>query len=171
MSEAYLGEIRLFAGNYAPQGWAKCDGALLRISEYDALFALIGTTYGGDGQVTFALPDLKDRVPAGIGKGFVLGERAGVESVTITNGHLPRHNHPFQVTAAPATTTDPTGNLFGQQTVSGGFYSNDAASPSLAFESNAITAWGTGGEPVNNLMPGLTVTYIISLYGAFPETF
>ncbi len=97
--------------------------------------------------------------------------RPGVESVTITNGHLPRHNHPFQVAAAPATTTDPTGNLFGQQTVSGGFYSNDAASPSLAFESNAITAWGTGGEPVNNLMPGLTVTYIISLYGAFPQTF
>lgn len=170
MSEAYLGEIRLFAGNYAPQGWAKCDGTLLRISDHDALFALIGTTYGGDGQVTFALPDLKDRVPAGIGKGFVLGERAGVESVTITNGNLPRHNHPFQATATPATMTDPNGNLFGQQ-ASSGFYSDDAAAPSQAFESNAITAWGTGGAPVNNLMPSLTVTYIISLYGAFPQTF
>jgi microcystin-dependent protein len=170
MSEAFVGEIRLFAGNFAPRGWAKCDGAILRIDEYETLFTLIGTTYGGDGQITFALPNLSERVPLGTGQGFVLGESGGTESITITNGNLPRHNHPFQATAAMASMTDPTDHLVGQQS-SDGFYRDDSAGGSVPFQSNAITAWGTGGEPVNNLMPSLTMTYIISLYGTYPPIY
>src|SRR5687768_18272954 len=107
MANPYLGEIRLFAGNFAPAGWALCDGRPLPISENDALFTLIGTTYGGDGQETFNLPDLRSRVPVHIGNGVILGETGGVESVTLTVQQTPTHSHPLLGSTALGSSTTP----------------------------------------------------------------
>src|SRR5438105_10732712 len=121
MSSPFVGEIRMFGGNFAPAGWAFCDGALIPISENDTLFNLIGTTYGGDGQETFALPNLQSRVPVHVGPGFALGQSGGTESVTLTAGQIPAHTHPGGVSSAAATASSPAGNVFapGTSTPSG----------------------------------------------------
>src|SRR5436305_13661884 len=111
MAQPYVGEIRMFAGNFAPAGWMFCEGQLLPISEYQTLFQLIGTTYGGDGQSTFALPDLRGRIPLHFGNGFTLAETGGVETVTLTVSQIPAHNHPFLGTNNTATGTAPQSNL------------------------------------------------------------
>src|SRR6266849_818385 len=111
MSQPYVGEIRMFAGNFAPAGWMFCEGQLLPISEYDSLFNLIGTTYGGDGQSTFALPDLRGRLPIHQGGGFTLAENGGVEQVTLSTGQIPAHRHPYLATTNPASTDSPQGNV------------------------------------------------------------
>src|SRR5215471_18916874 len=108
MSQPYLGEIRMFAGNFAPAGWMFCEGQLLPISEYESLFNLIGTTYGGDGQSTFGLPDLRGRVPLHFGNGFTLAETGGVETVTLTVSQIPAHTHTMLASTGAATTADPT---------------------------------------------------------------
>ncbi len=165
MAQPYIGEIRLFAGNFAPAGWQFCNGALLPISEYDTLFALIGTTYGGDGESTFAVPDLQSRVPIHQGNGFVLAETGGVESVTLTPTQIPAHSHPLLATTAPGTSNTPAGNLLAQ-TSSVTPYINDAPTSPMA----AASVGSTGGsQPHNNMQPFLAVTYIISLYGIFPS--
>src|SRR5436309_793108 len=110
MAQPYVGEIRIFAGNFAPAGWMFCQGQLLPISENETLFNLIGTTYGGDGQSTFALPDLQSRVPIHQGNGFTLAETGGVESVTLTVNQIPAHSHPLLGTTTIATATGPGGN-------------------------------------------------------------
>src|SRR5262245_31939321 len=117
MSGPYIGEIRMFAGNFAPVGWAFCNGALIPISQNDALFNLIGTTYGGDGQETFALPNLQSRVPVHVGPGFALGQAAGVETVTLTTCQIPTHGHVPQATSAPgaAATSAPANNVFADE--------------------------------------------------------
>src|ERR1700681_1782571 len=112
MSSPYVGEIRMFGGNFAPAGWAFCNGALIPISENDTLFNLIGTTYGGDGQTTFALPNLQSRVPVHVGFGFALGQLAGAEQVTLTTAQIPAHSHLPQVSSAGAISRDPAGNLW-----------------------------------------------------------
>src|ERR1700746_2563395 len=118
MSQPYVGEIRIFAGNFAPAGWMFCEGQLLPISEYETLFALIGTTYGGDGQSTFALPDLRGRVPVHQGNGtsssFPIGDFGGVESVTLTAGQMPAHSHPMLASSAISTLATPQNNVTGQ---------------------------------------------------------
>src|ERR1041384_8234847 len=114
MAQPYVGEIRMFAGNFAPAGWMFCEGQLLPISEYETLFNLIGTTYGGDGQSTFALPDLRGRIPMHFGNGFPLAETGGVETVTLTVSQIPAHSHALLGSTAAATTLDPTGNIPGQ---------------------------------------------------------
>src|ERR1044071_6682354 len=114
MAQPYVGEIRMFAGNFAPAGWMFCEGQLLPISENETLFQLIGTTYGGDGQSTFALPDLRGRVPIHMGNGFLLAETGGVETVTLTVSQIPAHSHPVLAANSPATGSIPNGALLAQ---------------------------------------------------------
>jgi len=173
MSDCYVGEIRMFAGNFAPAGWAFCDGALLPISENATLFNLIGTTYGGDGQSTFALPDLRGRVPVHSGthpsgRTVILAEQGGAESVTLTVQQLPSHSHSIVASSerGSAAFTNTTG--YPAATVNQGseIYatSNGNAQPMAA---NAITATG-GSQPHDNMAPYLGVNFIISLFGVFP---
>jgi microcystin-dependent protein len=167
MGQPFIGEIRMFAGNFAPAGWAFCDGQLLPISENDALFALLGTTYGGDGQETFALPDLQGRIPVHEGPGYVLGQLGGVESVTLSTGQIPPHNHPLMGSAANATTTSPTNNVPGTSPEVTVFpYGTDNPPTTLA---TASVSPAGGSQPHDNFQPYLCVNFIISLFGIFPS--
>lgn len=169
MSNPYIGEIRIFAGSFAPAGWAFCAGQLMPISENDALFTLIGTTYGGDGQETFGLPDLQGRIPIHQGTGpggfnNVIGEKAGVESVTLSTNQIPQHNHPFLVSQDQGSGTQPTDDSLGSNpTVQ--LYRPGVASQT--FDPSALTPTG-GSQPHENMQPYLVMNYIISLYGIFP---
>lgn len=171
MGEPFIGEIRMFGGNFAPAGWAFCQGQLVPISENDSLFTLIGTTYGGDGQSTFALPDLQSRIPIHAGQGpgitqnYQLGERAGVETVTLTTQQIPIHSHAFIASTAGATQTSPTDQVIaqsGQRAV----YTEDTTTTNLA--ASAIGPVG-GSQPHDNVHPYLCITFIISLFGVFPS--
>jgi microcystin-dependent protein len=167
MSQPYVGEIRMFAGNFAPAGWMFCEGQLLPISEYETLFNLIGTTYGGDGQSTFALPDLRGRLPIHQGNGFTLAENGGVETVTLTTQQIPAHSHPYLATTAFGSTNIPTGNVIGAIQVAG----DDlyfAAPGTVAMAPNAIGSTG-GSQPHSNFQPYLCIDFIISLFGVFPS--
>jgi microcystin-dependent protein len=167
MGEPYVGEIRMFAGNFPPNGWMFCDGSLLPISENETLFQLIGTTYGGDGQSTFALPDLRGRLPIHMGNGFTLGEAAGVEEVTLTTQQIPIHTHPLLCAASGGTpNSNPAGGYWGptDQTQ----YSTAASTVQMG--NPAITSGATGGsQPHTNFMPYLCIDFIISLFGVFPS--
>ena len=165
MSEPYIGEIRMFAGNFAPAGWAFCDGSLQAISENEALFALIGTTYGGDGQTTFALPDLRGRLPVHQGGGFTLAQAGGVETVTLTSAQVPAHSHPFLASTDPGAQRDPTGNVLAT-IVGGSAYVQMAPTTPLAPQSISSTG---GSQPHENMQPYLCVSFIISLFGVFPS--
>jgi microcystin-dependent protein len=168
MSNPYIGEIRMFAGNFAPVGWNFCDGSLMPISGNEALFQLIGTTYGGDGQSTFALPDLRGRLPLHIGTGFVIGQSAGVETVTLTTPQIPSHQHSLTAStvgsvASPANAfPGPTSSSLAQlQEVYG------AAASLTSFNPATIGASGSS-QPHTNFQPYLCVNFIISLFGIFP---
>lgn len=165
MAEPYVGEIRVFGGNFAPEGWALCDGRTLAISTNEALYALIGTSYGGDGQSTFALPDLRGRVPIHTGPGYTLGQVGGTETVTLTSQNLPVHSHTPSASAANATSADPTGRVWATNN-DYRCYSN--ATPNTSFAPSAIGSAG-GSEPHDNMMPFLTVSYIIALEGVYPN--
>lgn len=164
MSTPYVGEIRIFAGNFAIAGWMFCEGQLLPISEYETLFNLIGTTFGGDGQNTFALPDLRGRVPLHMGNGFTLGEVGGVESVTLTVSQIPQHNHQFLASSDTGTgISDPT-----NATLNSNLDIYGTTAPSSAM--NAAMLGGVGGnQPHDNFQPYLCVDWIISLFGVFPS--
>jgi microcystin-dependent protein len=167
MAQPYVGEIRMFAGNFAPAGWMFCEGQLLPISEYETLFNLIGTTYGGDGQSTFALPDLRGRIPLHFGNGFTLAETGGVETITLTVSQIPAHSHPFLATTNPASSNSPTSNLGAVNNVFGVFpYGSDA--PRTNLSPNSMSSVG-GSQPHNNFQPYLCVDFIISLFGIFPS--
>ena len=169
--EPFIGEIRMFAGNFAPRGWAKCEGQLLQISQYSALFSLLGTRYGGDGSTTFALPDLRGRVAIGSGTGpgltpHPLSQRAGSETNMLTVTNLPAHNHSINAVTADGNTSVPGGNLPAGTKLLDKEYSDTTATTSM----NATMVSSTGGgEAVNNMQPYLTVTYIIALQGVFPS--
>lgn len=165
MAQPYVGEIRMFAGNFAPAGWMFCEGQQLPISEYETLFQLIGTTYGGDGESTFALPDLRGRLPLHMGAGFVLGETGGAESVTLTVTQIPAHSHPLLVSTSVANTSAPNNAVLAQSTAAD-LYIEDTPTNNLS--PNAITGVG-GSQPHTNLQPYLCVVFIISLYGIFPS--
>jgi microcystin-dependent protein len=165
MAQPYVGEIRMFAGNFAPAGWMFCEGQLLPISENETLFQLIGTTYGGDGQSTFALPDLRGRLPIHQGNGFTLAETGGVESVTLTASQMPSHNHAFLASTAAATANSPVGALYAQSSTIN-MYIEDVTNANLG--ANAISAVG-GSQPHDNFQPYLCVDFIISLFGIFPS--
>lgn len=167
MSQPFIGEIRLFGGNFAPSGWAFCDGQLLAIAEYDALFTLIGTTYGGDGQETFALPDLRGRHPlhqgTNAGTTFVLGETRGAETVTLTTQQIPAHTHPFVAANVAGDQINPSGHLLAQS-ANVKPYLNDAPDAAMG---NAVVPVG-GSQPHENRQPYLGISFIISLFGVYP---
>jgi microcystin-dependent protein len=165
MAQPYVGEIRMFGGNFAPAGWMFCDGQLLPISENETLFQLIGTTYGGDGQSTFALPDLRGRLPLHMGNGFVLAETGGVEEVTLTVNQMPAHGHPMLVSSDQTTTPNPGGNVIGTPQTATPFFAAPANAP---LSGQSITQVG-GSQPHSNMQPYLCVSFIISLYGIFPS--
>lgn len=165
MAQPYVGEIRMFAGNFAPAGWMFCEGQLLPISENETLFQLIGTTYGGDGQSTFALPDLRGRIPVHQGNGLILAETGGVEEVTLTVQQIPAHTHPLLVSNAVTQGTNPTGNVVGQSTQASQ-YIDDVPNVSLAPQ---VIAPDGGSQPHSNFQPYLCVDFIISLFGIFPS--
>ena len=171
MSSPYIGEIRMFGGNFAPAGWFTCDGQLLQISEYSALFQLIGTTYGGDGQTTFALPKLTGRVPVHMGTGaglstYVIGAQGGVQNVTLTTNQIPSHTHPIVADNNNATTnqTSPVNDFYGNSSPAK-IYS---AKTSGLHPMMTLPAQG-GSQPHDNMQPYQAVTYIISLFGVFPS--
>jgi len=167
MAQPYVGEIRMFAGNFAPAGWMFCEGQLLPISENQTLFQLIGTTYGGDGQSTFALPDLRGRVPLHFGNGFTLAETGGAETVTLTVSQIPAHSHALLASGASASTTSPGGALpaaAANATITP--YGSDA--PTGPLHSSSMGSTG-GSQPHNNFQPYLCVDFIISLFGIFPS--
>lgn len=165
MAQPYVGEIRMFAGNFAPAGWMMCDGQLLPISENETLFQLIGTTYGGDGESTFALPNLQSRVPIHQGNGFILAETGGAEEITLTVNQIPAHSHPFLATLNPGATTNPQPNLTANSP-NVGLYIEDV--PTVNMSAQAISAVG-GSQPHTNLQPYLCINFIISLFGIFPS--
>jgi microcystin-dependent protein len=165
MAQPYVGEIRMFAGNFAPAGWMFCEGQLLPISEYETLFNLIGTTYGGDGQSTFALPDLRGRVPLHFGNGFTLAETGGVETVTLTVSQIPAHTHALLASSSPGTSNTPVGNLTAES-ASINTYIQDVTNSNMS--PSAVTSVG-GSQPHNNFQPYLCVDFIISLFGIFPS--
>jgi microcystin-dependent protein len=164
----FIGEVRMFAGNFAPAGWMFCEGQLVPISENDALFALIGTTYGGDGQETFALPDLRGRIPVHMGTGpsgtYQLGENGGVEQVTLTTQQIPVHTHTLLATTNPGQQSSPIG-LTLANTTGTDIYSGDT--PVGQMSNQAIVPVG-GSQPHDNMQPFLCISYIISLFGVFP---
>jgi microcystin-dependent protein len=169
MSNPFIGEIRLFAGNFAPQGWALCNGQLMAISQNTALFSLLGTTYGGNGQTTFALPDLRGRVPVHRGQGPGLtprtqGEQSGSETVTLLSTQMPAHSHALRASTVAATGSTPAGALLGATSVNS--YDNSAAGVPMA--AGAIGSTG-GSQPHDNMAPTLALNYIISLFGIFPS--
>lgn len=169
MSQPYIGEIRLFAGNFAPNGWAFCDGSILSISQFETLFFLLGTTYGGDGQVTFQLPDLRGRFPVHMGTGpglptYVLGQQGGQETVTLTVNQLPPHSHPVSATDAVGHLASPEGNIpagHRDGRPRGGVVDGNMAAGSLLAVGN--------GQPHENMPPYLGVNFIISTFGIFPS--
>ena len=167
MSDPYVGEIRMFGGNFAPVGWAFCAGQTIPISENDTLFTLIGTTYGGDGQETFKLPDLQGRTPVHQGNGHVIGEVGGVESVTLSTQQIPVHNHAWVATTNTGTLPDPGNNILARTNTPGVFlYGTDV--PDVQLNNQSIQPVG-GSQPHDNMAPYLVVSYIISLYGIFPS--
>ena len=160
-----IAEIRMFAGNFAPAGWMFCEGQLLPISENDAMFTLLGTMYGGDGQSTFALPDLRGRVPIHSGNGFIQAENGGVEQVTLTVSQIPAHSHPYLAANVTGDQISPANNL-SANSFNVTPYINDAPAGNMA--ATAITPVG-GSQPHTNFQPYLCINYIISLFGEFPH--
>lgn len=167
MSQPYVGEIRMFGGNFAPSGWLFCEGQILPISEYETLFALIGTTYGGDGQSTFALPDLRGRIPIHQGNGFVIAETGGTEQVTLSVNQIPAHTHPFLGSTNNGSGSSPSGTTFGRN-ASAPFYTTDTSVGTVPLQASTISSIG-GSQPHDNFQPYLCVDFIISLYGIFPS--
>ena len=171
MAEPFIGEIFMAGFNFPPQGWAACDGSILPISQYDALFALIGTTYGGDGQTTFALPNLQSRMPIHSGQGlglpnFTLGQTGGVENVTLNLGNVPSHTHTVQVSNNAGTSSTPASNLTLGSGAEAELYTPEAADAS----SGMTVSGGVGGNaPHDNIMPFLAVNFFIALEGIFPS--
>jgi len=170
MSSPFVGEIRIFAGNFAPQGWAFCDGSLIAISENDTLFNLIGTTYGGDGQQTFSLPDLRGRLPVHQGSfngsgNYVIGQLSGVESVTLIVNQIPIHNHLLLATSGGTPSTSPVNT----QLANGGTEMYATSLAKHASMSAGALAVNGGSQPHTNFQPYLCVNFIVSLFGIYPS--
>lgn len=167
MAQPYVGEIRMFGGNFAPAGWMFCGGQLLPISENETLFQLIGTTYGGDGESTFGLPDLRGRIPIHQGNGFILAETGGAEEITLTVSQIPAHSHVFLGTENSGGTGSPAGTTFARN-ASANFYSTDTSVGLSNLAPSTMSSTG-GSQPHTNFQPYLCVNFIISLFGIFPS--
>jgi microcystin-dependent protein len=179
MASPFVAEIRIFPFNFAPTGWATCDGQLLPISQNTALFSLLGTTYGGDGKSNFALPNFEGAAPMFYGQGpglslYDIGESGGADSVTLIDSQMPSHSHSLAATTAAGTAADPSGNLFANgdwndgQGNSGAVQYYTATAPGVNLAAGAVGPTG-GGLPHNNLMPYLTLTFCIALQGVYPQ--
>lgn len=174
MADPFIGEVRIFAGNFAPRDWAFCDGQTIQISQNPALFSILGATYGGDGRTTFGVPNLQGRAPmhAGQGPGLTrrsLGERGGVDQVTLGVGDIPSHTHALQGANAVGDQASPVGNAFAQSpTGRQGFFLYDNDDNTGAMDSNILASTGSQG-PHNNLQPYLVLQFIIALQGTFPS--
>jgi len=166
MAQPYVGEIRMFAGNFAPAGWMFCEGQLLPISENETLFQLIGTTYGGDGESTFALPDLRGRIPIHQGNGFILAETGGAEEITLTVNQIAAHSHPFLATTTPGNDPNPQNNVLAE--IPGGILLYISDPPSANMNPAAVSSTG-GSQPHTNFQPYLCLNFIISLFGVYPS--
>lgn len=166
MAQPYVGEIRMFGGNFAPAGWMFCDGQLLPISENETLFQLIGTTYGGDGQQTFALPDLRGRVPIHQGNGFILAQTGGAEQITLTTNQIPSHSHVPLANSGNGTSSSPANNVWAAQPSLLQYSVAGSANTNLPANTLALTG---GSQPHDNFQPYLCVDFIISLFGIFPS--
>jgi len=171
MADPFLGEVRMFAGTFAPVGWELCNGQLLSIAENDALYNLLGTTYGGDGVNTFGVPDLRGRSPVhqGQGQGLsnrVLGQLTGTETVTLTAAQIPAHYHPVHATNTAGTASIPTNNVWGQGSTGEKQYTQNA--PNVSMSANCTTSTG-GSQPHENMMPFLAVSFIIATQGIYPS--
>jgi microcystin-dependent protein len=165
MSDPYIGEIRIFGGNFAPIGWLLCQGQILPISQYDALYNLIGTTYGGDGQNTFAVPNLSSRLPYHQGAGYVLGQTGGVEQVTLTQEQMPIHAHSANANTPNADQPGPAGNVWGAGTLSG-YTTTQPANVTM----NPAALFSAGGsQPHENMPPFLCLNFIIATEGIYPS--
>jgi len=170
--EGYIGEIRMVAYNFAPRGWAFCNGQILSIAQNTALFSLLGTTYGGDGQTTFALPNLQSRLPIHAGQGpglssYVLGQQGGVENVTLLESQVPAHTHAARCSSVKGNTNAPTGRIWSKDAgVQSATYTSNP--PDSAMAANAIGSTG-GSQPHTNIPPYLTVHFIICLEGIYPS--
>lgn len=181
MSDPFIGEIRLFAGNYAPENWAVCDGSLLTISQYQALFALLGTTYGGNGSTTFGIPDLRGRLPIHMGTYSVtgdttvtypIGSTGGAETVAVTADQMPVHTHTACGQSVTGTQPGPGGNVWAAPSANGvavNQYLTEVTGVTLKqMDANSIQSTGSG-QAHNNVMPGIVLNYIIALVGIFPD--
>jgi microcystin-dependent protein len=166
MAQPYVGEIRMFAGNFAPAGWMFCEGQLLPISEYETLFQLIGTSYGGDGQSTFALPDLRGRIPVHMGSGFILAETGGAEEITLTVPQIPAHSHPYLASGGTGNSSNPQNLVAARTDGTISLYLSDP--PNVNMSPSAVGSVG-GSQPHTNFQPYLCVDFIISLFGIFPS--
>lgn len=178
MTQPYVGEIRMFGGNFAPSNWAFCNGQTLPISQYNTLYALIGTTYGGNGQTTFNLPNLQGQLGVGMGQApglspYTIGQTGGVESVTLTTNTMPGHNHLLMASNTTATMNSPTGNLTGAGSTSPAvatlYTLPGSPAPTMGKLNAQSVANNSGNLPHPNMMPSLCVSFIISLYGIFPS--
>ena len=166
MAQPYVGEIRMFAGNFAPAGWMFCEGQLLPISENETLFQLIGTTYGGDGQSTFALPDLRGRIPLHQGNGFILAETGGAEEITLTVSQIPAHTHPMLASTNPGISANAQNNIICSSPSI--LLYIEGQSPDTNLSPSVVSPVG-GSQPHTNFQPYLCVDFIISLFGIFPS--
>lgn len=178
-SQPMIGEIRMFAGNFPPQGWAFCDGSLISISENDVLFTLIGTTYGGDGQTTFALPDFRGRAPISVSSGNSMGQMGGTETVTLTVSQIPAHSHPMQVVNVPGTTNVPSPGVMPAKAADIEFpggtkqvmtYAKDNAGGKITVNPQSVSVYGQS-YPHNNMKPYVGINYIICLEGIYPTRY
>lgn len=175
MSDQYVGEIRMFAGNYPPKGWAFCDGSTLPINGNEALYSIIGVTYGGDGQNSFKLPDLRGRIPvhrggnSTTGSTFMMGQQGGVEKVTLTSDQLPTHTHQVNAQLAPGTLKNPSNAFWATSNTNqyAASTSTTIVTPNAKLSSQSISTVG-GGQAHDNMMPYLTVSFIIALSGLYP---
>lgn len=171
MAEQYVGEIRIFAGNFAPVEWAPCDGRLLPIAEYETLYTLIGTTYGGDGQTNFALPDLRGRLPLSVGTGpglssYVLGQKGGVEAVTLTAAQYPAHTHQLRASSETGNEAAPAGNMLGASEKVKMYHEQV---PNQALSQATVAPSVGGAQPHENRQPFLSISFIIALFGLYPS--
>ncbi|GAB4123564.1 MAG: tail fiber protein [Wenzhouxiangellaceae bacterium] len=164
MSEPFLAEIRMVGFNFAPRGWAFCDGQILPINQNQSLYSLLGTTYGGDGRTSFALPDLRGRTPIHVGNGHREGQKSGEETHTLAVNEMPQHTHSAMATNSPSAGDDPTGRVLGQ--AASNVYAGHSASTGMG--ANMVTNAG-GGQAHNNMQPYLSVNFCIALQGLFPS--
>jgi microcystin-dependent protein len=174
MSTPYIGEIRMFGFGRTPSGWQACDGSLLPISQYDTLFSLLGTTYGGDGQSTFGVPDLRGRIPVHQGQGpglsnYVIGQEAGSETVTVLPGQMPAHTHTLVATSGAATAVTPANSLVPGAISGDTLYVSDTTGATALAMSDQSTTLAGNNQPHENCMPTLTVQYCISTEGIYPS--